>query len=363
MKTPTDTKHILGEAPDWLGLVAAAHENGAYTWTQGSVTVHRVPGGGNNALYRVEVDGTQYACKLCVADKRHRAAQEYASLRLLHVAGLDVAPQPLCLDASGTVVPLATVVYRWLPGVSLNPPLTADQLTAFLHSLQRIHTLRPGDFESELADSWFHWFDFGLYLTEMGDFIESFGPWLATTEPDGQDLHDRMARLLDHCAQVVANSEANAAREHVALRLCRVDANLANTVWDAGPPLSSPPGRGPRGGKVRWVDWEYCGWGDPALDLAGPRWHAALEGLSAAQQRWLRDNYRRPTDDPAFEARLAVWDHIISTRWTFLVLRYLWSQYHGPDRVRLTQLPADPAELRARLVRFIERAERFAGVG
>jgi len=29
--------------------------------------------------------------------------------------------------------------------------------------------------------------------------------------------------------------------------------------------------------------------------------------------------------------------------------------------VRLTQPTADPAELRARLVRFIERAERFAG--
>jgi aminoglycoside phosphotransferase (APT) family kinase protein len=351
MKTPTEIKRILGKAPGWLHLVAAAHENGAHTWTQDGVTVHRVPGGGNNALYRVEAGGAQYACKLCVADTRRRAAQEYASLHLLHVAGLDVAPQPLCLDASGTVVPLATVVYRWLPGAPLAPPLTADQLAAFLHSLERIHSLRPGDFESDLADSWFHWFDFGLYLAEMGDFLEDFGPWLATTEPDGQNLRDRMAQLLDHCAQVVANSEASPAREHVALRLCRVDANLANTVWGAD------------GQVVRWVDWEYCGWGDPALDLAGPRWHAALEGLSAAQQRWLRDNYRRPTDDPAFEARLAVWDHIISTRWTFLVLRYLWSQYHGPDRVRLTQLPADPAELRARLVRFIERAECFAGIG
>jgi len=48
------------------------------------------------------------------------------------------------------------------------------------------------------------------------------------------------------------------------------------------------------------------------------------------------------------------------TRWPFLTLRWLWSEYNGPDRVRLTRPRADPAELRARLVRFIERAERLA---
>jgi len=351
------------KTPDWLHIVAAAHAADAHTWTDDGVTVHRMPGGTNNALYRVEVDGTHYACKLCVVDKRRRAAQEYASLHLLHAAGLDLAPQPLCLDESGAVVPLPVVVYGWLPGAPLSPPLTAHQLAALLDTFQRIHTLRPGDFESDLADSWFHWFDFALYLAELQDFLKTFGPWLATTEPDGQELRDRMARLVDRCAQVVAASDANPGREHVGLCLCRVDANLANTVWGAEPPLGPPQGGGRKREQLRWVDWEYCGWGDPALDLAGPRWHAALVGLGAVQQRWLRDNYRRPADDPAFDKRLAVWDHIISTRWPFLVLRYLWSQYHGPDRVRLTQAPADPAELRARLARFIERAERFADGG
>jgi len=34
------------------------------------IIVHRVRGGANNALYRVEVDGRAYACKLCVIDER-----------------------------------------------------------------------------------------------------------------------------------------------------------------------------------------------------------------------------------------------------------------------------------------------------
>ena len=66
---------------------------------------------------------------------------------------------------------------------------------------------------------------------------------------------------------------------------------------------------------------------------------------------------RRPADDPGFEQRLAVWDRLLATRWPFLILRWLWSVHHGPDRLRLTHPSADPAELRTRLVRFIERAE------
>jgi hypothetical protein len=85
-----------------------------------------------------------------------------------------------------------------------------------------------------------------------------------------------------------------------------------------------------------------------------------LTELSEAQHGWLRDNYRRPAGDYAFEERLAVWDRLRATRWPFLVLRWLWSEHHGSDRVRLTRPAADPAELRARLVHLIERAERFA---
>jgi aminoglycoside phosphotransferase (APT) family kinase protein len=337
----------VSEARDWLRLVAAAHAAGAETRTEDGVAVHRVKGGYNNALYQIEADGVRYACKLCVADGRHRAAQEYGALRTLHAAGLDIAPGPLWLDESRTIAPFPAVIYRWLSGAPLQPPLTANQLAALLDSIQHIHALRSGDSDSGLRDSWFHKFDFGWYLAELGDFLEKYGPWLATTDPAGPDLRDRLMRLIDHCAEVVAVSGVDPGREHVALCLCRVDANLANSVWGADK-------------RLRWVDWEFSGWGDPALDLSDLRWHAALAGLSEAGHRWLRDNYRRPADDLAFDERLAVWDHIIATRWPLLILRWLWSQYHGPDRVRLTQPTADPAELRARLVRFIERAEHLA---
>jgi len=338
----------MSEARGWLRVVAVAYSAGAETWAEGSVTVHRIRGGFNNALYRVEAEGQHYACKLCVADECRRAAREYAALRLLHAAGLDIAPQPLWLDDSCSIVPFPVVAYRWLDGEPLSPSPTTQQLASLLDSFQRLHALQPGDFEDhDVPDAWAHWFDFELYLAELRDFQAKYGPWLAATSPGGRDLGHRLARLVDGCAEVVRTAAVNPGRERVPLRLCRVDPNLANTVWSGD-------------GRVRWVDWEFSGWGDPALDLAELRWHAASVEMSEDQHAWLRDNYRPPVGDYAFEERLAVWDRLRATRWPFLILRWLWSEHHGPDRVRLTRPAADPAELRARLVHFIERAEHFA---
>ena len=338
----------MTEGAGWLRVVAAAHAAGADDWAENGVTLHRVGGGANNALYRVEAGGGRYACKLCVADERRRAAREYGALRLLHVAGLDIAPRPVWLDESCAVVPYPAVVYCWLPGVPLGPSPTAQQLAALLDSFHQFHALRPEDFEdANLPDAWFHWFDFEPYLVEMREFLAQYGPWLATAAPDGRDLRGRLARLVDRCAGDVRAATVNPGRESVLLGLCRVDPNLANAVWG-------------KDGRLRWVDWEYGGWGDPAMELAELRWHAALSELGEAQHAWLRDNYRRPAGDAGFEARLAVWDRILATRWPFLILRWLWSAHNSPDRLRLTHLVANVAEMHDRLVLFIERAEHLA---
>jgi aminoglycoside phosphotransferase (APT) family kinase protein len=342
------TKGLPLEPRDWLQVVAAAYVSEAANESRGGVSVHRVAGGANNALYRVESGGQQYACKLCVADERRRAMREYGVLYLLQAAGANLAPQPLLLDESCTILPFPAVVYRWLPGEPLGPSLTAGQLAALLQSIQQIHAFRRDDLEhAALPDAWFHWFDFCPYLAELDDFLATYGGWLVTHEPAGRGLRDRLARLVDRCARVLSTATVNTGRGHVPLCLCRVDANLANAIWD-------------QDGRLRWVDWEYGGWGDPALDLADMRWHVALEGMSEAQHAWLRKHYARPADDPGFEARLALWDRLLSTRWPFLILRSLWSTYNGSDRVRLTRPDTGPTELRARLVRTIERAERFA---
>ena len=224
----------------------------------------------------------------------------------------------------------------------------ADCGSRFGSKLHQFHALRPEDFEdANLPDAWFHWFDFEPYLVEMRDFLAQYGPWLATVAPDGRELRGRLARLVDRCAEGVRAATVNPGRESVLLGLCRVDPNLANALWHDDY-------------RLRWMDWEYSGWGDPAMELAELRCHAALSELGEAQHAWLRDKYRRPAGDAGFEARLAVWDRILATRWPFLILRWLWSEHNGPDRLCLTHLVANVAEMHDRLVRFIERAEHLA---
>ena len=343
----------MRRSPVWLKVVAAAHSTQARTRAEQGVAVHRVTGGANNALFRVETDDEHFACKLCVNDNRERAKREYGALRILEAAGLDIAPRPLWLDESCTVVSYPTVAYRWMSGSPLGPKLTPQQLTALIESLQRIHGIRPGDLAGyELADAWFHWFGFDPYLDELHGLLAEDGPWLIDAERRGRELYARLGRLVEACAQVVARSDADPRREQVPRRLCRVDPGLANAIWCDD-------------GRLRWVDWEYSGWGDPALELADLRWHSSLEGLSPVEHHRLRDNYRRPTGDSGFEARLAIWDRLISTRWAFVILRMLRSAHEGPDRERLTQPTVDVPELRAHLVRRVERAERvlLTGVG
>jgi aminoglycoside phosphotransferase (APT) family kinase protein len=327
----------------WLGVVAAARAAGADSWTADDVTVLRLNGGFNNALYRIDAGDQQVACKLCVIDRRRRAVREYGAMRLLRAAGLDIAPQPLALDESCDVLPYPTVIYRWLVGQPVPPSPSQAQLAALLDSLHQMHSLRPS---AAMPDAWFHWFHFGRYLDEMDSLSARYAPWLRANDPDGPALGDRIARLRDHCALMIATTTADPGRQNVPLRLCRSDTNLANAIWGDD-------------GRVRWVDWEFSGWGDPAMELAELRWHAGYLGLSPAQHTWLRQNYRRPADDPGFEERLAVWDCLIVTRWCQLILRTLWSAHNGPDRVRLTWPDLDPVQLRARLLHFVERAEEF----
>jgi hypothetical protein len=332
---------------DWLRVVGAAYASGTEVWTEDEVTARRVTGGANNALYHVTLDGQQVACKLCVDDGRQRAVREYGALCLLQAAGVDIAPQPLLLDQSCALLPFPTVVYRWLPGEALGPLIAPEQLAALLHSIQQAHALRQDDFEEmALPEAWFHWFDLNPYLAELEAFLVQYGGWLVHHEPDGADLQERLVRLVDRCTRVLSAATVDPSRGRFPLRLCRVDPNLSNAIWGGE-------------GMLRWVDWEYSGWGDPALDLADLRWHVALEGVSEAQHAWVRNYYVRPADDPGFEERLAAWDRLLLTRWPFLILRGLWSAYNGPDRVRLTEVETSPTELRARLVRTIERAERF----
>ncbi len=328
-----------------MRAVVAVREPGAEGPVGGHWSVECVAGGANNALYRVTGDGQQIACKLCVPDDRQRATCEYGLMQLLRSAEADVAPEPLWLDESCTLAPFPAVMYRWLVGEPLPMDITGVQWAAFADTIQQIHAVRQASCSDfGLPDAWFHWFDVEAHLAELEGLLRQYGPWLLATSPNGVSLQARLARIVAACSNYLHASAVGLAKDRVTLTLCRVDSNRLNAIWCVD-------------GRLRWVDWEYSGWGDPALDLADLRWHAALENVSAEQHDWLRAAYQRPPGDATFDVRLDAFDRLLVSRWPLLVLRLLWSQANGTDRLRLSQTPEDQAVLWARFIRLIERAE------
>ena len=89
-----------------LRVVGNAIASDLDCWSGDGAEVQRLRKGMNNALYRVEMDGRVYACKLCVPDERRRADREYNVLRWLQGAGLDIAPQPLGLERAARSCPI-----------------------------------------------------------------------------------------------------------------------------------------------------------------------------------------------------------------------------------------------------------------
>lgn len=331
----------------YLATVAGMRQAGLHCFEENGVFYQRIGGGANNALYRIEDGERIYALKMCIRDERHRASREFNVMRLLQSAHFDLAPRVIALDESGAILPTPAVLYEWLPGETLRPPLSHTDIVALVESIQRMHECRYIRFPNEdITDAWFHWFQSGPYLEVMTGYLDLYGPWLDRVSAHSHEMYGRLSALLSECQAFCSNNKVDLSRQSLTLCLCHVDMNLSNAILGVD-------------GKVRWVDWEYAGWGDPAMEVADLRWHASLEALSVEQLNWLRKSYRPPERDDGFWRRVNTWDRILSVHWPLLVVRWLYSLEHGPDRPRLTQPEVEPQVLWDRLTRFIERAERW----
>jgi len=271
MGNPDQFTHPKARQLDsYIKAIAKIHAEGSDFGKNVDFTIQRIYGGSNNALYKIESASGAFACKLCVEDIRQRAYREFSALKIIQAKGLEIAPLPILLDESKAVLPYPFVIYQWANGIPLQLPCKQQQLESFLGSFHQLHNIKPAA-NSIIDDSpipniptaWFHWFDFQTYLTEIRELFSLYTPWLAVEQQDGNELTNQLASLIDALAGLIINTRTDPSQQAFSLRLVRVDPNTTNAIC------------GPEG-VIRWIDWEYCGWGDPALDIAELRWHASL---------------------------------------------------------------------------------------
>lgn len=341
---------------EWLKAIRAALENNIDKWVKDDFTLNRIFGGANNAIYKLKTLDGKFAVKLCVEDERHRAFREYYSLRIFQEANIDIAPIPIILDESKNILPFPFVIYRWLEGTSLQNQPSSAYLNSFLQSYQKLHSIPPETISQMqrinnqgFPTAWFHWFDFGTYITEIKELYHLYSPWLADFVLKGSELKKRLKSLIHALEKMITTVRIDPRKENITLRYVRVDPNISNAIIGSD-------------GIVRWVDWEYGGWGDPALDLSELRWHEAFQEAGENSLQFLRQNYTPPISDNGFYDRLTIWDHILAVRWPLIILRALWSNHNGPDRVRLSNVEVSSTHRYRRLHDTVLRAEIFFSI-
>ena len=170
--------------PDWLPLLKQPYEErlGArsiwdlHTANSLSVRIERRDQGMNNSIFRVEVGGEAFACKLFVADERRRAWREWTALDRLWRAGLRFAPEPVAYLPDGPL-PQPAVIYRWAEAASLATQIVcAQDLIDLVSALGTIHRA-PNLPNVETVTAFHQPPDSAAYLAEIRENADRVHAW------------------------------------------------------------------------------------------------------------------------------------------------------------------------------------------
>jgi hypothetical protein len=300
---------------------SAAADGEWYEWR-----VTRVAGAGNNLLFRATSGAHDLAIKFTIRDGRDRAGREHAGLCALQQAGLAIAPLPLWLDRHRYAQPV--VVQSWLDGTVLAaPPTGDDEWQRLLDHYIAVHTLTPA---SGIALR-----PAVLNMSSAADGLDRIKQQLAympeTEQPDA--LHE-----------LIRNAEAARLPDWPAppFALCRVDPNTLNFVRRPGAWAS--------------VDWENCGWGDPAYEIADLITHPAYIDVLPERWEWLIEAYCAQCGDPGAPTRMRVYRLLMLIWWVARLARTLYEVPRGGDQRLVTRPEGWLADMRAKYELYLELA-------
>ena len=276
--------------------------------------LRRVPGGGNNRLYRLEAPDGPLAVKWYgrpgADDATSRLTREFGGLRFLAEAGVGALPAAVAADPAAHLA-----LYGWIDGepVARDPAgRRVGDLPAAIAFLGRLRTAGGRPAARTLPPAT----EACLSATDLLDQIDArrarlaavteeagLGAWLdGRLRPALATARDRLARLYD-----AAGLDPGIPVPPAAQTLSPSDFGFHNTL------------RRPDGG-LAFVDFEYFGWDDPVKLTADLLWHPGLV-LSAGERRaWLQGTAALFAGDPAYGVRLDAQFPLFGLRWALIIL-------------------------------------------
>lgn len=303
---------------------------------------------GNNRLFRVILEGgTHLLLKSYLVDSRDarpRARTEFNGLRLLWEGGLRDAPQPIALDREGRCA-----AFSWIAGHPMKGMRPADdhviQAASFLRRLRKLSVGHRRRWTAPAADS----------RSRLSDYAAHIRRRLSRVRGGAQSLGDRKALKL------VETSVVPAAR--AVIRRLRRRTKEAGLSYGAPQPsrerMLSPSDFGFHNavlgpdGRVRFLDFEYFGWDDPAKLVADFFHHAGQKPLNERQRALFLDRFCLGwSGAAAFRRRLDLVLEPIALEWVLIALNVL-----SPETLARRRF-SDPSLDRRRLLAERLRAAR-----
>jgi len=279
--------------------------------------------GANSRIFRLETRDGVFALKSYPAranDKRNRADVEWRTLQFLTQRGVATVPKPLARDADGQFL-----LMEWIDGALLtaHQPADVEEAAAFIAKIFSLSS-DPEAGQFPLAS------EACLSRHEIVRQLEERLAWLDADGAVGPFLADTFRPALSR-----ATEQAGVATSDEALlpdplrRLIPADFGFHNVVRQGD-------------GRLRYIDFEYFGWDDPAKVTADFIVHPAME-LSADDRRaFVAGIVPSVPADSGFVVRLRRDLPLYALRWALIL-------FNPFRRDRADELPGEPQQRAALL--------------
>lgn len=273
-------------------------------------SVSRLAGGGNNRLYRAEMeDGRLYALKSYFsdpADRRDRLHTETSALSFLRRHGLDGVPA-----VAGSDRDAGYALFEWIAGeaVSASGDSDIEFALGFVKGLKDRSDAAGAELLPVASEACFSGREVMLQIERR----------CAVLKAEGDDA--RLAAFLDNDFNAAVTGAAALAQRGYARRGMDFERDI-----DAGMRILSPSDFGFHNairqgdGRLVFVDFEYFGWDDPVKLTADFLLHPAMNLSEAHKDRFREGAVAIFDGDPSFPVRLGLLSPLFGLRWCMIIL-------------------------------------------
>jgi hypothetical protein len=266
--------------------------------------VVRLPGGGNNRVYKVRAENDAYLLKWygsVDADRRDRLGHEFNALRFLEREGFgEKVPRAIAADPAKKAA-----LYEWIDGAPVGAATRPD-VEAALSIVTALYAARNAPDAAGLPEAT----EATLCIADIIGQIQTRRSGLNAAAAADARLSEFLSEFdlqFTTCVDRLGRRSRDQRRSRTQQTLSPSDFGFHNALRR-------------RNGSLVFVDFEYFGWDDPVKLVADFLWHPGMPLAAAVRLHFLRGATDLYGDDADFPERLAACYPLFGLRWCLIIL-------------------------------------------